>query len=189
MRSIMLIGVVAGLAALACGGPSAPAVTAQHGEGQEGEHRMHEGAITFSGQGQTFKTTVLGGLVGFDSVDQVKVGVYVLQAESPERLRPTGSGPTHLFNLTFMDETTEELIREASGAVTVTGTDGRRRREEFGGFESHFQAQLRLDQPGDYLVQVDFETERGSGATRSLPFDYRWKEGEAAGRDHQADHH
>lgn len=185
MRSIVPLVLVAGLTALACGGPSAPpAETAshqhqtegheQHGAADAGEHQMHEGAIGFSAQGQTYPTTVLGGLVGTDSVEQVKVGVYVLQAESAERLKSTGSGPTHIFNLTFEDERTEELIPEASGTVTVTGADGRQRSEEFLRFATHFQARLRLERPGDYQVRVSFDAAGRSGNTRPLLFTYRW---------------
>ena len=197
MPRIELLVVVVALATLACSGTSTPADTTKQETGQQqsqqsedhSEHRMHEGAITFSHEGQTFGTVVLGGLVGAASVDGVKVSVHVLQAESPDRLKSTGSGPTHLFNLTFVDEESEELIREASGRVTVTGADGRRVGEPFGKFASHFQARLRLDHPGEYLVQVDFESGSGSGVTDPLPFDYRRKDADAENRPHEAAGH
>lgn len=196
MRRIELLVVAAALGTVACLGPDPPDITKQETnqeEKQDGDdhaaHRMHEGAITFSRQGQTFSTTVLGGLVGAASTDGVKVSVHVLQAESPERLKPTGVGPTHLFNLTFVDEQTEELIHEASGTVTVTGPDGRQRRGAIERFASHFQARVRLDHPGDYRVQVEFETGSGSGVTDPLPFVYRRKEGDAESLDHEAAGH
>lgn len=197
MRLIELLVVVVGLTAVACGGSSTPAEPETLASGQDrerrgdghGAHDMPEGAISFSRQGQTFKTTALGGLVGADSVDGVKVGVYVLQAESPERLKPTGSGPTHLFNLTFVDENGEELIHEASGTVTVTGADGLQRRETFERFESHFQARVRLDHPGDYRLRVDFETGAGSGSTAPLEFNYRWKDADIGNQGHAAGSH
>jgi hypothetical protein len=197
MPRIELLVVVVALATLACSGTSTPADTAKQETEQEqsqqsedhSEHRMHEGAITFSHEGQTFGTVVLGGLVGVASVDGVKVSVHVLQAESPDRLKSTGSGPTHLFNLTFVDEESEELIREASGTVTVTGGGGRRVGEPFGKFASHFQARVRLDHPGEYLVQVDFESGSGSGVTDPVAFEYRWKDADAENRDHEAAGH
>jgi hypothetical protein len=197
MPRIELLVVVVALATVACWGPSTPADTVKQESGQEepqqvdkhAEHRMHEGAITFSHEGQTFRTTVLGGLVGTVSVHGIRVSVHVLQAESPDRLKSTGSGPTHLFNLTFVDEESEELIREASGTVKVTAADGRQIGEAFEKFASHFQARVRLDHPGEYRLQVDFESGSGSGVTDPLPFDYRRKGADAENRDHEAAGH
>jgi hypothetical protein len=156
----------------------------QHEDAHSG-HQMHEGAITFTGQGQTHKATVLGGVVGKDTVESILVGVFVLQAESPDRLKPDGSGPTHIFNVTFADEQTEEMIQQARGSVTVIGADGRQRNETFNPFASHFQARLRLDQPGDYLVRVDFETAGRTGTTKSFPFAYRRKSDTAGQEGHE----
>jgi len=145
-----------------------------HGEGQEG-HQKHEGAITYTGDGTEHSTTVLGGALGTQNVNDVTIGLFVLQAESPERLKEGGSGPTHVFNVTFTDEKSQELLEQAQGTIVVTGADGSQQSGAIQPFRKHFQAQFRLGHPGDYLITVAFESGDRKGTTQSYPFTYSLK--------------
>lgn len=137
-------------------------------------HHMHEGAISFKGSdGRVHSATVLGGKLGQDTADGTVVGIHVLQAESPERLKPAGRGPTHLFNLTFVEEGESKLLEEVLGALLVTG-EGEPQRVAFRRHASHFQAAVRLPAPGDYQLRVVFVVQGHSSTTKPVPFRYRW---------------
>ena len=146
-----------------------------HG-GDEDKHTKHQGAITYTGDGEERSTTVLGGTLGTESVSDVMIGLFVLQAQSPERLKEGGSGPTHMFNVTFTDEKTQELLAQAQGTITVTGADGRQQTGEIQPFRKHFQAGFRLEHPGDYLIKVAFSSGERKGSTETFPFTYVRKE-------------
>ena len=142
-----------------------------HG-GDDDKHMKHQGAITYTGDGMERSTTVLGGTLGTQSVADVEVGLFVLQASSPERLKEGGEGPTHMFNVTFTDETTQELLEQAQGTITVTGSNGSQQSGEIQPFRKHFQAGFRLERPGDYLIKVAFSSGERKGSTESFPFTY-----------------
>jgi hypothetical protein len=138
------------------------------------EAHAHAGAITMSRGGETSATTVLGALLGSDRVSGIKVDLYALQATAPERLAPTGTGPTHVFNATFVDEAESRLLVAAGGTMVVDGPGGERR-AEIVPFARHFQSAVRLDEPGDYRIRVEFRTEGRSGTTRPFAFHYERK--------------
>lgn len=142
-----------------------------HGS-DDAKHKNHQGAITYTGDGTERSTTVLGGALGTQTVSEVLVGLFVLQAQSPERLKEGGSGPTHMFNVTFTDEKTQELLETAKGTITVTGSDGSQQSGEIQPFRKHFQAGFRLEHPGDYLIEVAFESGGRKGQTETYPFTY-----------------
>jgi hypothetical protein len=168
LATLLLIFAVAIPASLASGQSSEKE---ESGSGHEG-HMKHQGAITYTGDGTERSTTVLGGALGSQSVSDVTVGLFVLQADSPERLKEGGSGPTHVFNVTFTDEKTEELLKQAQGTIVVTGADGSQQSEAIQPFRKHFQARFRLEHPGDYLIQVAFESGDRKGTTQTYAFNY-----------------
>lgn len=149
----------------------------QHQQGQGGASQeniqMHSGAITFSDGKKTYQAKVLGGELGVETVDGIRVGLYVLQAESPERLKLDGRGPTHLFNATFTDEGAGRLLGEVMGSVVVAG-ERETLRMPLRPFESHFQALVRLPEPGEYTVSVHFSVPGHGGNTEPIAFTYRW---------------
>jgi hypothetical protein len=162
-------------------------------------HQMHEGAITFSDGTQEYKANVLGGNIGKQTVAGVDVGLFVLQAESPERLKPGAAGPTHLFNVTLVLAGEAELLKEASGAVVVTGK-GEPQRVALSPFKSHHQAPVRLDEPGEYTLMVEFSAAGKTGKTDPMSFAYRWSpevtaaveaamKGEGGDEDHSEHEH
>ncbi|RMF84354.1 MAG: hypothetical protein D6739_06020, partial [Nitrospirae bacterium] len=136
--------------------------------------RLHEGAIEVVGEGSRAVATVLGGRLGSETVAGVEVGLYVLQAESPERLAPGGRGPTHMFNVTLVDAATGRLLRDATGTVTVRGPGGTRE-ATLRPAGSHHRSLVRLEQEGEYRIQVAFTSGERSGTTRPFPFHYRRK--------------
>ena len=154
----------------------------------EDKHKNHQGAITYTGDGSERSTTVLGGALGTQTVAEVLVGLFVLQAQSPERLKEGGSGPTHMFNVTFTDEETQELLEQAQGTIVVTGSDGSQQRGAIQPFRKHFQAGFRLEHPGDYLIRVAFESGDRKGKTEAYPFAYVRKPEAAEPKDAEDEH-
>ena len=76
-----------------------------HEWGRHADEKLHEGAIVIEAQDGTRKVAeVLGGQLGKETVEGVNVGLFVLQATNPERLKPDAKGPTHIFNVAFVEE-------------------------------------------------------------------------------------
>ena len=152
-------------------------------------HAGHEGgALTYSGSGETRSASVLGARLGGAEVQGVQADVYVLQATSPDRLGPDGKGPTHLFNVRFVDTAASELLKDVKGVVTVVpASGGDPLRVPFVPFAKHFQSAVRLEAPGEYAIGLEFEAGTRKGSVASLPFVYRRKE--AASADDPHAHH
>ena len=168
--ALLMLANVSSTAALA--GDNTPL----HDWGKHSDEELYEGAITIDSADGTRKVArVLGGPLGKEIVDGIEVGLFVLQASNPERLKPGSKGPTHIFNVTFLEEGGKQLITEALGAVIV----------ERSGFEtqcvplqrsgSHHQASARLEEKGEYQVSVEFVTGSHDGRTQAKPFDYTGK--------------
>ncbi len=144
--------------------------------GKHSDEQLYEGAITIDADDGTRKVAkVLGGPLGKEIVDGIEVGLFVLQASNPERLKPGAKGPTHIFNVTFMEEGGSKLITEALGAVIIErpGTEPQHKPFQLTG--SHYQASTRLEQKGEYQVSVEFITGSHKGKTKSKLFDYTGK--------------
>jgi len=133
---------------------------------------LHEGAMEVTGQGTRTVATVVGGVVGTETVDGIDVGLYVLQAESVKRLAAGAKGPTHMFNVTLVDHPSGEMIHDATGTVTVTGAGGEQQ-ALLKPVASHQRAVVRLDEEGEFQVRVSFATAGHHGTTRDFPFHYR----------------
>lgn len=147
-----------------------------HEWGEHSDEKLYEGAITVEADDGTRKVAkVLGGPLGKETVDGIEVGLFVLQASNPERLKPGASGPTHIFNVTLMEEGGSQLITEALGAVVIErpGTEPQRSAFQLAG--SHHQASTRLEEKGEYQISVEFVTGGHKGKTQAMPFDYTGK--------------
>ncbi|UCB54187.1 MAG: hypothetical protein JSW45_09535 [Thiotrichales bacterium] len=144
-----------------------------HEWGDHKKEELYEGAITIEaadGSRKVMKT--LGGPLGKEVVDGIEVGLFVLQASNPERLKPGAEGPTHIFNVTFMDEGGSKLITDALGAVIIDRTGAETQRKSFRLTGKHHQAQVRLEGKGEYQVSVEFVTGSHKGKTQSMLFNY-----------------
>lgn len=147
-----------------------------HEWGNHSKEELYEGAITIEADDGTRKVAkVLGGPLGKEVVDGIEVGLFVLQASNPERLKPGAEGPTHVFNVTFMDEGGSQLITEALGAVIIERPGAETQRRSFRLTGSHHQAQARLEEKGEYQISVEFVTGSHKGKTQARPFDYTGK--------------
>ncbi len=143
--------------------------------GQHADEKLHEGAIVIEAQDGTRKVAeVLGGQLGKETVDGIDVGLFVLQATNPERLKPGAKGPTHIFNVAFVEEDGDRLLADATGTVVIAGA-GSRQRVALQTFRSHYQAQVRLEQPGNYHLHVEFTAAGRSGTTSPVLFTYKRK--------------
>jgi hypothetical protein len=149
--------------------------TAQGQSGHEHGQAPHEGAISITGNDVNEKMTVIGGSVGHQTLNDIEVGLFVLQAESPDRLAPGAKGPTHLFNLTFLDASESGRIDGVAGSLMIEGPDGESWKAPFKPFDSYYQATTRLEQEGQYKLSVQFEAEGHDGQTQQFPFEYRRK--------------
>ncbi len=150
--------------------------TGVHDWGQHSDQELKAGDITLEAKGGVRKVAkVLGGPLGKETVDGIEVGLFVLQASNPERLKPGAKGPTHIFNVTFMEEGGNKLITEALGAVIIEREGLEPQRVQFRRSGSHHEAYTRLDQKGEYQVSVEFVTGSRKGMTQARLFDYTGK--------------
>lgn len=144
--------------------------------GKHSDEALSEGDITIEAQDGTRKVAkVLGGPLGKETVDGIEVGLFVLQASNPERLKAGAKGPTHIFNVTFMEEGGNQLIKEALGAVIIEKPGVEPQRVTFKPSGSHHQAYARLEEKGEYQIHVEFVTGGHKGQTQAKPFDYTGK--------------
>lgn len=182
MKSSVWMLVVALLGAI--GSTDAADEATRYEWGQHGDEQIMEGDIVLESSDGTRKVArLLGGPLGNETIDGIGVGLYVLQATNPERLEPGSTGPTHLFNVSFKADDGGRLITDALGAVVVEGP-GEPQRVAFRPQASHHQAQVRLDQEGEYRIRVEFVIEGRRGETQSFPFLYQRKPGPFR-HDHQ----
>lgn len=144
--------------------------------GQHDKSTLSKGDITIEAADGTRKVAkVLGGPLGKETVDGIEVGLFVLQASNPERLKPGAMGPTHIFNVTLMEAGGSELITEALGAVIVEREGIDPQRVQFKRSGSHHEAYTRLDEKGEYQIRVEFVTGSHKGQTQTMLFDYTGK--------------
>ncbi len=152
-------------------------------------HEEHAGApLKYTGHGETHTAGVLGARIGGKEVEGIQVDVYVLQATSPERLGPEGRGPTHLFNVRFVDVAASALLPDVRGFVTVVPVSGgEAQRVPLEPFAKHFQSPTRLPAPGEYTIGVEFEAGARKGSVSGFSFVYRRKD--VAGAEEPHAHH
>ena len=144
-----------------------------HEWGEHSNDELYEGALTIEADDGTRKVMkTLGGPLGKEAIDGIEVGLFVLQASNPERLKPGAKGPTHIFNVTFMEEGGSQLITEALGAVIIERPGTETQRESFRLTGKHHQAQVRLEEKGEYQISVEFVSGSHKGKTQSSIFNY-----------------
>ena len=150
----------------------------QHGSGSTvGSEHIHPGAISVTdGAGNEYKATVLGGPLGTVSANGVSVNFFVLQATSQQRLKPGGRGPTHIFNMTFVDLSQEEMLSEVLGVAVIEG-GGQSQRVNIRPFQSHYQAVARLEKHDVYRIRAEFLAAGKSGITDPVIYTYKPKPG------------
>ena len=150
--------------------------TGIHDWGKHPDEVVKKGDITLEAQDGVRKVAkVLGGPLGKETVDGIEVGLFVLQASNPERLKPGAKGPTHIFNVTFMADTGGRLITDALGAVIIEREGMEPQRVQIKRSGSHHEAYTRLDEKGEYQVRVEFVTGNHKGQTQAMLFDYTGK--------------
>ena len=148
----------------------------KHEWGQHDKSKLSEGDITIEAADGTRKVAkVLGGPLGKETVDGIEVGLFVLQASNPQRLKPGATGPTHIFNVTFIEEGGSELLTDALGAVIIERDGQEPQRVQFKRSGSHHEVYTRLDEKGEYQIRVEFVTGSHKGQTQAMLFDYTGK--------------
>jgi len=145
----------------------------RHEWGKHGDDALVEGDIVLEAPDGTRKVAmVLGAPLGNETVEGIDVGLFVLQASNPERLKAGATGPTHLFNVTFKAGDGSRLIKEALGTVVIEG-GGESQRVVMRSRESHHEAFARLEEEGEYRIHVEFLAAERKGETGSYPFVYK----------------
>jgi len=145
----------------------------RHEWGKHGDEALIEGDIVLESTDGTRKVAMLlGAPLGNETVEGIDVGLFVLQASNPERLKAGAEGPTHLFNVTFKAGDGSRLIKEALCTVVVEGA-GESQRVVMRSRESHHEAFARLEEEGEYRIRVEFLTADRKGETGSYPFVYK----------------
>ncbi len=128
------------------------------------------GEFRIRGEGKEIAPTLLGARVGEETVDGVKVGLYYLQAASPEKLKPTS--PTHLFYVVLRaaDDKEGAIIDDATGSVLFEG-NGLAREVPLNLAESdlpppRYEVPVRMEKAGMYDATVRFTTGNGKGEAK-----------------------
>jgi len=167
---VVVVALVLTARPLAAGTGEGPS---RHEWGKHGDSAMNEGDIVLESTDGTRKVAMLlGAPLGNETVDGVDVGLFVLQASNPERLKAGAKGPTHLFNVTFKAGDGSRLIKEAMGTVVIEGP-GENQRVVMRSRESHHEAFARLEEEGEYRISVEFLAADKKGQTESYPFVYK----------------
>ena len=144
--------------------------------GKHSDEQLYEGAITIEADDGTRKVAkVLGAPLGNETIDGIEIRLFVLQASNPERHKPGSTGPTHIFNVTFMEEGGSQLITEALGAVTIEKSGLEPQQVPFKRSGSHYQSFARLEEKGLYQISVEFVSGAHKGKSQAKQFNYTGK--------------
>ena len=149
--------------------PKATALPASPGADLGETDMSHTGSAP--GGTVTVPWTMLGGVVGNKTVDGLQVGVYVLQAQEPEKLKP--GAPNHAFTVTLKDDKSGTLLKQGDVSIAVSGAGHAFQRGSMPAQSSGvFRLGVNLPKPGDYRIKVAFKA-AGHGGQAEFPYVFR----------------
>lgn len=131
----------------------------------------------------TVPMSLLGGDVGKQSVNGVRVELYVLLAGNIDKLRP--NDPDHAFTVALRDEKSGEFIKHGEVTMSVRGGAGDEHQVPAQMSDGIFRSTFRLQHPGQYRVKVAYKVGQRAG-TADFPYRY---EAAAEGGDSAHHHH
>ncbi len=119
----------------------------------------------------TVPWNLLGGAVGDRAVSGVRVELYVLQAQEPDKLKP--GDPNHAFTVTLKDGKTGEFLDRGEVSIAVAGDFGPDQRSAMPmRSRGIFRTGVALPQPGQYVVTIAFKV---AGRTGQADFPYAYR--------------
>jgi hypothetical protein len=118
----------------------------------------------------TVPWNLLGGAVGDRTVSGVRVELYVLQAQEPDKLKP--GDPNHAFTVALKDGKTGEFVDQGEVSIAVAGDAGADQRSPMPTrSRGIFRAGVALPQPGQYRVTIAFKA-AGRAGQADFPYVY-----------------
>lgn len=119
----------------------------------------------------TVPWTMLGGVVGNKTVDGLRVGLYVLQAQEREKLKP--GDPNHAFTVTLKDGKSSALLKRGDVSIAVSGGDNAVQGGTMAAQSTGvFRLGVNLPKPGEYRIKVAFKAAGHSGQAE-FPYVFR----------------
>jgi hypothetical protein len=177
MAAIVLpVSIVTPALAVGTDSKSAPAPEAA-AKGTEAPPDLSETDMSHVGSSPGGSVTVpwklLGGAVGNQAVNGVRVELFVLQAQEADKLKP--GDPNHAFTVTLKDDKSGELLKEGEVSIGVAAPGGPVQPKTAMSHRSDgvFRSGVALPKPGDYRLQVAFKSAGHSGLAE---FPYRYRE-------------
>ena len=139
------------------------------GDRDDSENRsLPQDVGPMAGNGRSTAGELLGEQIGIETVEGVKVGLYVLQAEPPERETPTS--PAHLISVTLLDRAGGEVIKDAMVSIVAQGEGEKEEEIPLTAVKAWYQGSARLRERADYSMKVEFEAGELAGtATFKYP--------------------
>ena len=136
---------------------------------------LSETDMSHTGSTSEGKVTVpwnlLGGAVGDRTINSVRVELYVLQAQDPDKLKP--GDPNHAFTVTLKDEKSSEFLKQGEVSIAVARGAGPAQRSVMSARSSGiFRTGVALPQPGEYRVTIAFKSAGRTGQA-DFPYIYR----------------
>ncbi|HEX4597067.1 MAG TPA: hypothetical protein VH278_04720 [Burkholderiaceae bacterium] len=110
---------------------------------------------------------MLGGVVGNQTVNGLRVGLYVLQAQDPAKLKP--GDPNHAFTVTLKDDKSGALVKQGDVSIVVLAEDVVQRGSMAVQPNGLFRLGVRLPRTGDYRVKIAF---KAGGRAGQVEFPY-----------------
>jgi hypothetical protein len=119
----------------------------------------------------TVPWTMLGGAVGSKTLNGLRVGLYVLQAQEPEKLKP--GDPNHAFTVTLKDDKSGTLLKQGDVSIAVSGGGNAFQRGSMAAQSSGvFRLGVNLPKPGEYRIKIAFKA-AGHGGQTEFPYVFR----------------
>jgi hypothetical protein len=126
---------------------------------------------------------LLGGAVGNQTVNGVRVELFVLEAQDMDKIKP--GAPNHAFTVTLKDDKSGEFIKHGAVWIHVAaGAVPAHRTAMNSPSEGIFRGGVSLPQPGAYRLTVAFNAAGRKGRT-DFAYEYRRPTGPAAAHQHQ----
>jgi hypothetical protein len=172
-----------------CAGAGAAWADAKAGTGADApatelkETDMSHTGKTPEGGTVTVPWKLLGGAVGNQTVNGVRVELFVLEAQDPDKLKP--GDPNHAFTVTLKDDKSGEFLKQGDVSIDVSAGAGPARHTSMGlRSDGIFRGGVSLPQPGEYRLTIAFNAEGRKGKA-DFPYEYRRSTGPTPAHQHQ----
>ncbi len=171
--SAVLFALSLPLSAVAANGHNDHDSHASHGEHADNGHDADNKHDDHSDHSDHEGMSAEGDMVVVGSVTEKGVKAMAHMKDVREAMAGMGMDITHHFMVAFVDEQSGDQIEEGVAALKFEGPEGVEGPIKMMGMEGHFGADIELDQPGHYKLQVG--TKLADGEKRQFEFSYELK--------------